>query len=369
MWRIRSIEIRFKTNLTLWMVNRESVALLYSQNVDLGPQNWDFRIFSDHYCGSPTESTHMRHIRSNQSRFDANLICSVVLSVAQWQLARPYITAVNRITEPTPTDLMHVVTANPLSVYTVDFRSNQVTCLDLYDAFPAIRGTHRPQVTVAALGAPLEHCVVIHEGYVSYWHFDVTETRSRRKICHSTSDAMHDFGQILHFFANFRNFCTWSTNFVIPGTFSSGTSSYMCDFDLWNFGDLTLDDILEHRHFSWIRELGHFLKLILSETVFTLRFRPSRQLNYFGLLVKSELKRFTNRDLSYGIHCIFQSGALLQVDTSTGDVTRVNNASLLETATSFLAKFSRDAPRELSRMCTEFAHTPDVMLAFYRLKG
>ncbi len=64
-------------------------------------------------------------------------------------------------------DLIHVATANPVSLYTMDPRQRHLTSLDLYDLFPSHRGSYsRPRLHVAPLGAPLDSTVLLHEGLV-----------------------------------------------------------------------------------------------------------------------------------------------------------------------------------------------------------
>ena len=64
-------------------------------------------------------------------------------------------------------DIIHIVTANPICLYSMNPRNQHLTCVDLYDLFPTTRGSgFRPRIRAAPLGFPLDNNVVIHEELV-----------------------------------------------------------------------------------------------------------------------------------------------------------------------------------------------------------
>ena len=67
-------------------------------------------------------------------------------------------------------DIIHIATANPISLYSMNPRKQHVTCIDLYDIFPHMKSHFRPKVKVCVLGFPLDNNVVLHEAVVSL-HF------------------------------------------------------------------------------------------------------------------------------------------------------------------------------------------------------
>ena len=83
-------------------------------------------------------------------------------------LSLSLLAAANRQPKPGSGDLIHIATANPISLYTMDPRKQHLSCLDLYDLFPSHRGSYsRPRLHVAPLGFPLDANVLIYEGMVS----------------------------------------------------------------------------------------------------------------------------------------------------------------------------------------------------------
>ncbi|KAJ8310233.1 hypothetical protein KUTeg_012098 [Tegillarca granosa] len=75
--------------------------------------------------------------------------------------------AVTKATNRTPgkenVDIIHVATANPVSVYSLNPKFSTLSYLDLYDIFPSTSGTYRPRVKIAALAPPLDHSLLLHE--------------------------------------------------------------------------------------------------------------------------------------------------------------------------------------------------------------
>eukprot|EP00058_Branchiostoma_floridae_P007969 XP_002593457.1 hypothetical protein BRAFLDRAFT_277037 [Branchiostoma floridae] len=59
-------------------------------------------------------------------------------------------------------DIVHVTTLNPISVYSMNTNGKTIRQIDLYDVFPGLR-SWQPSVKVAALGGPLEGQVLLHE--------------------------------------------------------------------------------------------------------------------------------------------------------------------------------------------------------------
>ena len=83
-------------------------------------------------------------------------------------LSLSLVVAANRQPKPGSGDLIHIATANPISLYTMDPRKQHLSCLDLYDLFPSHRGSYsRPRLHVAPLGFPLDANVLMYEGIVS----------------------------------------------------------------------------------------------------------------------------------------------------------------------------------------------------------
>ena len=79
-------------------------------------------------------------------------------------------TAANRqkVAGRVQSDLLHVVTSNPASLYTMDPNAQTLTAIDLYDIFPSQHlGMSRNRFHIAPLAAPLDGNVVVHEEFVS----------------------------------------------------------------------------------------------------------------------------------------------------------------------------------------------------------
>ncbi len=78
------------------------------------------------------------------------------------------VAAANRQPSTGQGDLIHMATVNPVSLYTMNPRSQNLTCIDLYDIFPTHRSSYSKQrVHLAPLGFPLDANVVLHEEVVS----------------------------------------------------------------------------------------------------------------------------------------------------------------------------------------------------------
>ncbi|XP_078693816.1 von Willebrand factor A domain-containing protein 8-like isoform X5 [Branchiostoma floridae x Branchiostoma belcheri] len=66
------------------------------------------------------------------------------------------------VTKGSKSDIVHVTTLNPISVYSMNTNGKTIRQIDLYDVFPGLR-SWQPSVKVAALGGPLEGQVLLHE--------------------------------------------------------------------------------------------------------------------------------------------------------------------------------------------------------------
>lgn len=61
------------------------------------------------------------------------------------------------------TDLIHVATANPIGLFTLNPRNSEASFIDMYDLFPATSGSYRPRVKLAPLAEPLDDTLLVHE--------------------------------------------------------------------------------------------------------------------------------------------------------------------------------------------------------------
>ena len=101
-----------------------------------------------------------------------------MLSLENINFSLSFLVASNRQPKPGIGDLIHIATANPISLYTMDPRKQHLSCLDLYDLFPSHRGSYsRPRLHIAPLGFPLDANVLLYEGLVSS-HFVLWFLRS-----------------------------------------------------------------------------------------------------------------------------------------------------------------------------------------------
>ena len=75
--------------------------------------------------------------------------------------------AAHRQPAPGQGDIIHIATVSPVSLYTMNPRSQHLTCIDLYDMFPTNRGAYsKHRIQLAPLGFPLDANVVLHEEIV-----------------------------------------------------------------------------------------------------------------------------------------------------------------------------------------------------------
>ncbi|KAL5014683.1 hypothetical protein ScPMuIL_008953, partial [Solemya velum] len=81
-----------------------------------------------------------------------NVVCDIAVTKAD-----------HRSPGHTLSDVIHVATANPISLYSMNPRSLSVNFIDLYDVFPTTVGSFRPKVRLMPLSAPLDDSVILHE--------------------------------------------------------------------------------------------------------------------------------------------------------------------------------------------------------------
>lgn len=81
-----------------------------------------------------------------------NVICDIAVTKAE-----------NRSQGKQTTDMIHIATANPVGMYTLNPRTSDLGYMDLYDVFPGTSGSYRPRVKLAPLAAPLDDTVLLHE--------------------------------------------------------------------------------------------------------------------------------------------------------------------------------------------------------------
>ncbi|GAB1605806.1 von Willebrand factor A domain-containing protein 8-like [Argonauta hians] len=60
-------------------------------------------------------------------------------------------------------NMIHVATANPISVMSVDTKSIHGRLTELYELFPPVSMSYRPQIKLVALSDPLDDTVILHE--------------------------------------------------------------------------------------------------------------------------------------------------------------------------------------------------------------
>lgn len=66
-------------------------------------------------------------------------------------------------------DVIHVATASPICLYSMDTCKQHLSCVDLYDVFPGSAAryqSYRPRLRLAPLGFPLDTNIVIHDELV-----------------------------------------------------------------------------------------------------------------------------------------------------------------------------------------------------------
>lgn len=60
-------------------------------------------------------------------------------------------------------DIVHIATANPIGLFSVNPKLSTCSVLDLYDMFPSTSGSYRPRVRIAPLAEPLDSNIFLHE--------------------------------------------------------------------------------------------------------------------------------------------------------------------------------------------------------------
>uniref|UniRef100_A0A3Q2TY78 von Willebrand factor A domain-containing protein 8 n=1 Tax=Fundulus heteroclitus TaxID=8078 RepID=A0A3Q2TY78_FUNHE len=87
-------------------------------------------------------------------------------------------------------DTLYVAMCNPVALYSMKERGENIQCMELYDVFPrTISGVWQPFVTVAPLGSPLDGQVVLHEEQSNtVLHLDMVTGAVRRLMLSPDSD-------------------------------------------------------------------------------------------------------------------------------------------------------------------------------------
>ena len=67
-------------------------------------------------------------------------------------------------------DFLHVVTANPISLFSMPLNGDSFHHMDLDHLYPSIRGFWRPQLTPVSLGDHNAGKILLHEAEVSSSH-------------------------------------------------------------------------------------------------------------------------------------------------------------------------------------------------------
>ena len=67
-------------------------------------------------------------------------------------------------------DFLHVVTANPISLFSMPVTGDSFYHMDLDHLYPSTRGLWRPQLTPVSLGGHNAGRIVLHEAEVSSGH-------------------------------------------------------------------------------------------------------------------------------------------------------------------------------------------------------
>ncbi|KAK7090090.1 von Willebrand factor A domain-containing protein 8-like [Littorina saxatilis] len=83
---------------------------------------------------------------------ESNIICDVAVSKTA-----------DRSPGQNKHDIIHVATANPICLYSINPATSAANFIDLYDVFPSTAGAYRPRVKILALGSPMDDSVVLHE--------------------------------------------------------------------------------------------------------------------------------------------------------------------------------------------------------------
>lgn len=81
---------------------------------------------------------------------ETNIISDVAVTKASNQAAGKF-------------DIVHIVTANPIGLFSMIPKLSTCSVIDLYDMFPSTTGSYRPRVRIAPLAEPLDSNVFLHE--------------------------------------------------------------------------------------------------------------------------------------------------------------------------------------------------------------
>lgn len=71
--------------------------------------------------------------------------------------------AENRSQGKGSSDIIHIATANPVGLFTLNPRTSEAGFIDMYDLFPGVAGSYRPRVKLAPLAEPLDDNLLVHE--------------------------------------------------------------------------------------------------------------------------------------------------------------------------------------------------------------
>ncbi|OWF39225.1 von Willebrand factor A domain-containing protein 8 [Mizuhopecten yessoensis] len=63
----------------------------------------------------------------------------------------------------TNTDIVHIATSNPVTLYSLNPKFSTITHVDMYDLFPTTSGSYQPKVNLAPMSAPFDDTVILHE--------------------------------------------------------------------------------------------------------------------------------------------------------------------------------------------------------------
>ncbi|XP_060072942.1 von Willebrand factor A domain-containing protein 8-like [Ylistrum balloti] len=69
----------------------------------------------------------------------------------------------NRSEGKKDTDVIHIATSNPVSLYSLNPKLSTVTHIDMYDLFPTTSGSYQPRVNLAPKSAPFDNTIILHE--------------------------------------------------------------------------------------------------------------------------------------------------------------------------------------------------------------
>lgn len=69
----------------------------------------------------------------------------------------------NRSDGKRDSDIIHIATSNPVSLYSLNPKFSTVRHIDMYDLFPTTSGSYQPKVNLAPKSAPFDNTVILHE--------------------------------------------------------------------------------------------------------------------------------------------------------------------------------------------------------------